>query len=195
MPDIAPNDQPAPQAAEPKRHSLTARILVALGFSAVGAKLSLLGTVADANALFKGDNLTVGQKFKSIFNGEFAAKATKKFEGLLAGKTSLTVKDQFHMIFSLMKWTTIVGIAGTVVGLVVGWVQGGKIEKWQDMFTHPWRSTKIIFGFEKPPEQESTKTMPTLSNDTGTTYADTNTNWSERVKKSETESALAAPAR
>lgn len=156
--DDMANEPNSNEQLEPRKHSLFARIMVGFGFSAVGAKLGLLGTVADLNAVV-GKDLTLSQKFRGVFSKEILGKLSDKMEHLLGEGKSLP-----RAMTSVTKWTMIVTGVGAIGGLVVGWMRGGLIENWKDPFTHPIRSTKIIFGFEKPPAsspkvQEPAKVM------------------------------------
>jgi len=133
---------------QPKqRHSLAARLFVATAFSGVTAKLGMLGTVADVSAIV-GKELTFGEKLRGVFSKSFLEKFNDKLVDLVERGNSPLIAS-----VKVFKWTMIVGAVASVAGFVVGWARGGLIADWKDIIKHPWRSTKIIFGAEKPPEQ------------------------------------------
>jgi len=98
----------------------------------------------DANDVFKGQSLTLGEKLKSPFNGKFKEALGKRVEELVNKEG----RSLMNALAKLSKWSIITTGIGMVAGGIVGWIQGGRIENWKDIFKHPWQSTKIIFGAE-----------------------------------------------
>lgn len=151
--DIAPNEVK-------QEHSFFARLLAATGFSIVGAKLGLLALPIDANAIFDKEKLTFKEKVNSIFDGTFKQKLGEKatilmqkdFAPILERGIQPTqqeiIKSSIVTTLKLTKYSTIIGIVGMGAGAILGWVRGGLIENWKDIFTHPLDSTKIVLGFE-----------------------------------------------
>lgn len=171
MENIPNNTEQAEKSTEPRKHSLGARILVALGISGIGSKLLFLGLPFDANNVFEGEKLTLKEKFSRT---KFKAGVEKKlnleiFRELAGNKdpklgledlkeivrqknpsTGAQIKAGFKSFIKLTKFTTGLAIAGSLVGAVIGWKRGGLIEDWHDTVKHPIDSAKVILGLAKP---------------------------------------------
>jgi hypothetical protein len=150
------SDTPLPdktgQTEAPKKHSLFSRILVATAFSTVGAKIGFLGSVADANAVLKeGTTMTFGQKIRASFNGTLIKKLGEKVATIMEQER----KGPWVASAKVMKYTLITTGIGTVGGAILGWIRGGRVESWKDIFKHPIDSTKLILGFKRPGAQAS----------------------------------------
>lgn len=163
----------------PRQQSLAAKLLTSLAFSTVGAKLGLIGLIPDANAAMAGENLSFGEKVKGVFNGKLVQRIMEKTQETLVNDPAfhkfeqgleLSLKEKGRLLWSMTgknaKWTLAITGVGTVAGGVLGWVRGGKVEKWQDIFTHPIRSTKLVLGLETPPPVSSnSENTPATSTD------------------------------
>ncbi|MDX1974848.1 MAG: hypothetical protein SFT92_04150 [Rickettsiales bacterium] len=144
MADVPNTADTTPDA--PKKQSLGARLLVATAFSTIGAKIGFIGTAMDVNDLFKNTEMTVGQKIRASFNGQLTEKLMEKIKDIMR----IENKGAVSAIAKASKYTIITTVAGTALGAVMGWVRGGRIEHWKDIFIHPWESTKIIVGLQEP---------------------------------------------
>src|SRR4051812_2086741 len=92
---ISPETPPTPEPPK-QQHSLAARLLAALAFSTVGAKIGFIGMIPDAKDLCK--DMTWGQKLKGalnltlftkIINEEAPAIMAKEKIGLIAAYSKL----------------------------------------------------------------------------------------------------------
>lgn len=164
-------EQSAETKIEPRKHSLAARLLVAYGMSGIGAKLLFLGIPLDANAVFEGQKLTLKEKFsrekfkqaleeklqletlRSLTGQKDTGLGLEKLKQLAIKSnpsTSAQIKAQLKSFIKLTKFSTGLGVIGTVIGAIIGWKRGGLIEDWHDTVKHPIDSTKVILGFAKP---------------------------------------------
>lgn len=143
--DRKPESQKKPD--EPHKSSLGMRILIATVFSSIGSKLATIGAFLDYNNIV-GKELGFGEKFKAVFNGTAKEKLNHQFETLVKverispGKAAL----------SIGKYTAATFTIGSIVGAVLGWIQGGKFEDWRDVAKHPIKATKVVFGFKSAEE-------------------------------------------
>lgn len=144
----------ATDAPEQRKHSLGARLMAALGFGSAGAKLGMFGIIFDANSAMAGANMTIGEKFKGMFNGKLKTMVIEKLGANMAKNPHANIGME---ILKATKWSAGLMAGGLVVGSVVGWIRGGLIENWKDVFKHPVRSTKIILGFASPDIQHEAK--------------------------------------
>lgn len=165
-----------PQEPE-RKHSLAARLLTAAAFSTVGAKLGFLGVPADVAALYpKGTPLS--ERSKGLTNGTMLQNLQKRMEHLVKteGRSPITA------MLIVTKYSTGISIAASAAGAVIGWVRGGRVERWQDIIKHPWRSTKLILGLESPPAPAPTVTpAPVFTLDESPSAA-APSKWKDKIK-------------
>lgn len=163
------------QPTQEKNHSIASRALVATAFGYVGAKIGTVGSLIDANELLK-EEKTVGQKIGSVFNGKLWSELKKQTVNIMETEN----KNILQASAKTMKY----GIIGTVVGVgaggVIGWIRGGRIDNWKDIVKHPWQSTKIIFGAEKP---NSETAQNVASAQAITTKPENSTKWQDYTKE------------
>jgi len=130
----------------PQKQSLGARTLVAAAFSAIGAKLGFIGTVMDVNHLFKDKEMTLGKKMHAVFSPEIIEKTMVEVRSVMRAEK----KSMLSAIAKVNKFGITTTMAGVAVGAILGWVRGGRIEHWKDIFDHPIESTEIILGLKAP---------------------------------------------
>ena len=147
---------PPPQ----EQHSLTARLLAATAFSTVAAKIGLIGTIMDANALFD-KKATLREKLIHSF---------PKLQQRVAHLQINEGRSFIGAYASAMKYSLIIGTVATVAGAALGWVRGGRVESWKDIIYHPLRSTLLVVGLKQPaqaiPAPAEVITMPGISTET-----------------------------
>lgn len=138
---MAGNAQPE-KTDDPQKHTWASKLAVAAAFSAVGAKLGLVGLIADANEVLGAEKMSFIEKLKSAFNGTFFKSLKKRKKELMEVKGKNFLEASFHLTKNYMIASTVIGfIAG-----IVGWVRGGEIENPKDIVNHPIKSTKVILG-------------------------------------------------
>lgn len=185
---------PAGVDDEPKG-SFWAKFWVAMGFSTVTDKVGFLaGGLMDLNKLV-GPELTLKEKLHTAIHptkmlnklrehagAEYHEAAALKFESLSHfGKYALEFGKTFGKLGKNFLWG---GLVTAVVGWVIGWARGERLNKASDLIHHPWRSTKIILGLEEQqipfrnPEFQSLQ--PMLG---GVVSPSPMQQWQERVNK------------
>jgi hypothetical protein len=180
------------QPTQEKKDSIASKALVATAFGYVGAKIGTIGSLVDANEILKEQKLTTGEKIGSLFNGKLwkelknqtAEIMEKENKGLLAASTKT------------MKYGIITTAIGATAGVAVGWVRGGRVDNWKDIVKHPWESTKIVFGAEKPePKKDEPQIATTITNNTSVipknSEQETSTNWQNYTKERQQNSVVA----
>jgi hypothetical protein len=151
--EVIPAKDSAALPTEHKKHSLVSRIGLALAFSTIGAKIGTLGMIADASAAFQGESMTLGEKFRGVFNGNLAEKLQERIMSTNPESMSAVLKAS-SKVFKFTFITTAVGMVG---GGVLGWVRGSRVEHAKDIFIHPIKSLKLVLG-PKPEEHPKTET-------------------------------------
>ena len=136
-----------PQPTEEKKDSIASRALVATVFGGVlASKVNNIGALMDANNVLKEHNLTVGQKIRSVFTGDLFVKLKEKHDFIKKVENKGTIKAGLKVF----KYSVITSVIGGAIGAGLGWTLGGRIKDWKDIIKHPWQSTKLMFGIEKP---------------------------------------------
>ena len=182
--------QPPPTEPEAKKpQSITARVITAAAFSTVGAKIGTFGMIPDASELL-GKEMTMGQKFKGVFDGTLIRKMTERIQHLVVHEK----KSVLSASASTMKWSLILTGIGMVGGAALGWARGGRIENWKDIITHPWRSTKLVLGLEQPKDEtkKEEKKPEALSQHSAEEETATRTDFAARMAAQPTTHAEAA---
>lgn len=147
------SDTTEKSSVEPK-HNKSGRAALALAFSWVGAKLGLLGMVADASHLLKGQPKNI----RSMKNA-LGQQLQKEFD---AGNGP--IKSQLK----IFKYTLITTYAGMAVGALLGWIRGNRVESSKEVFHHPFRSLKIMFSTpQEEPVRTSKSSQPAPDSTTG----------------------------
>ena len=135
-----------PAAAPEKKHNLGAKLLISLGVGGfISGKVALLGLVADVNNLFpKGTAL--GSKIKQTFSKEILPLIGKSVEH----EMRVNGRSEIMATLAATKWFNAIFVASSVVLGVIGWQRADRISDSNDIFKHPWKSTKIILGLQEP---------------------------------------------
>lgn len=145
-----PTMQPAVQPTEEKANTAS-RSLVATAFGVlVAGKVNNIGTAIDANRVFKGQNMTIVDKLNSVWDRSFFTKLNDQFNLTMKEYPNNKIKGALVAGNRVFKYTIITTVIGAAIGGAIGWKLGGRIDNWRDIFKHPWQSTKVMFGFEKP---------------------------------------------
>jgi len=151
------------QTAEKKQQGEgnASRLMVTGGFILLGKKIGLLGTIADANELLKGENVSFGKKLLYSIDGTLIKKWIEKAKFIIETENRTGLSGKIYAGAKAAKYGTITTLIGGAIGGVIGWQRGGRIKDWHDIFAHPWESTKIIFAAEDPQQQNlPNKTTP-----------------------------------
>mgnify|MGYP001197270020 CR=1 FL=1 len=177
--EAPPVADPATQPTENK--NTASRLLTATVFGTlVAGKVNTIGQVADVknilgNAISKDDlkNMKYTKKIGIIWDA-----VVKNFKTEM-NKSNNPVKGFIVSGSKAFKYTIITSVIGGTIGAVVGWKLGERIENWKDLYKHPWQSTKIMFGFEKPAQLVATAT-PTEDKKLN---PENNTKWQDYAKE------------
>jgi hypothetical protein len=181
------NDQPDTPKTQPqeKKHSLGARIILALAFSTVGAKLGLFGMLADGAKLLRGEG-SFGSKLRGL-----PEKLNSEFIKHLPQDRFPTNGEMLKAYGKVFKFTLIITAVASVAGLVLGWVRGGRIEHAKDILLHPIRSTKLVLGIgTKPVEpQNETPSSSVQKTESSKEVGENSTYWQNKVTQPDQRSA------
>ncbi len=147
--------KPTPEATpEPEnKHNTGAKIGVAIAASGIGGKLGTIpGIALDLNSMFpKGTSL--GTKFKQTFSRQvmplFEKAVTQQIENGRSPQAAL---------LAAMKWSLALPTAASLVFGYIGWKRADRIQNSKDIYKHPIKSTKIMFGFQEPDTVPNAKT-------------------------------------
>jgi len=173
---MAQEPTPSEQPKEPpKKPGIGSRLLVATAFSTLGAKIGTLGMIADANAAFEGQKLTLGEKIKGLFNGKLFDALLKKKEGLR--KQGISRPRAYATV---AKYWLALSTIGAIAGGIIGWIRGGEVENWKDIIHHPVKSSKLVFGI-KPHAAAAPETAATAP-PTPASAEETPAKWAESVQ-------------
>lgn len=184
--------QPAAQPPEEKK-STASRLLTATVFGTlVAGKVNTIGQVADVknilgNAIAEDSlkNMKYLDKLKIIWKA-----VVKNFKTEMS-KSDNPVKGFIVSCSKAFKYTIITSVIGGTIGAVVGWKLGERIENWKDLYKHPWQSTKIMFGFEKPDAELVATAAPVKDKKFD---QENTTKWQDYAKERQTDSAAIGKA-
>jgi hypothetical protein len=181
------NDQPEVPGTQPqeKKHSLGARIILALAFSTVGAKLGLFGTLADGAKLLGGEG-SFGSKVRGLPD-----KLTSEVIKHLPQDRFPTNGEVFKAYGKVFKFTLIITTVASIAGLVLGWVRGGRIEHAKDILLHPIRSTKLVLGIGTKSSEPQTEAQSSSlqKTDPSKETAENSTYWQNKITQPDQRSA------
>jgi hypothetical protein len=185
--------QPATQPTQEK-HNTASRLLTATVFGAlVAGKVNSIGQVADvknilgkANEISKDElkNMKYTKKFRIIWDAVVNNFKTEM------NNYSNPVKGFIVAGSKAFKYTIITSVIGGAVGGAIGWKLGERIENWRDLYKHPWQSTKIMLGLEKP-EVLLANTAPTHNKKP---EQEKSTKWQDYAKERQADSAAIGKA-
>lgn len=126
--------------------NLVAHALSSAAFATVGAKLSYLGTFHDIDAILGKQKVSFWQKVKWSIDGTLFEKTKEKISYL----TENGKNNRLTAFLKATKYSSGLMAIGAGVGAVVGWVRGGLIADWHDIYRHPLDSTKVVLGLAEP---------------------------------------------
>lgn len=126
--------------------NLFSHALSSAAFATVGAKLSYLGVFHDIDDILGKEKVSVWQKVKWSVDGTLLKKTQERIEHLRNSEQ----KSALVAYLKATKHSTMLMVLGGAIGAVAGWVRGGLIKDWHNIYEHPWDSTKVIIGLEKP---------------------------------------------
>lgn len=173
------------QPTEEKKNSLASRALVAAAFgTVVGTHVNNIGTVMDVRDILKGQNLELRSVLTRKFWWESWEKLKEKHKATMVAEN----KGWFAAGAKVFKYTIITTVIGGAAGAALGWTLGGRIENWKDIFKHPWQSTKVIFGMEKPKTEQVQTAAASIPE---TTTPETSTKWQNYAKNRPQNSVVA----
>lgn len=129
-----------------KNDNLVAHALSSAAFATVGAKLSYLGTFHDIDAILGKQKVSFWQKVKWSVDGTLFEKTKEKISHL----TENGANNRLTAFLKATKYSSGLMAIGAGVGAVVGWVRGGLIADWHNIYRHPLDSTKVVLGLANP---------------------------------------------
>ncbi len=151
--------QPSTQPIEEKKN-LASRVIAATAFAKIFAGvINNPGQIIDANRIFQGEPMSLTDKARSVWSGDAWKRLKAQSQSIRDKYPENKIKGWFIATNHVFKYTVITGTIGGIIGAVLGWSLGDRIKDSKDILKHPWRSTKIMLGIDKPEAEPATPTM------------------------------------
>jgi hypothetical protein len=155
------------------------RTAVTAGFAFLGFKLFAL--IGGQIGLIKGAVEEVRDTSPTLVKKQYDSETKNLTGDNLVRKTAHYLIDLVlhsnHLARQFFIAGTISGLAGAIIGGVIGWTRGDRIENPYDLIKHPAESMKKIFG-HKPPQKLP---EPPVKSEIPATE-EKNTRWAEKME-------------